>query len=49
MIVLELLMRIVDAPKRVSNPFGDSTGLLVIMSLHPFRNQSAIDNIVVYR
>jgi hypothetical protein len=30
MIVLELLMRSVDEPKRVSNPFGDSTGLLVM-------------------
>jgi hypothetical protein len=46
MIVLELLMRNVDEAGRVSNPFGDSRGLLVIVISKLLGNQSTgVDSI----
>jgi hypothetical protein len=46
MIVLELLMRNVDEAGRVSNPFGGSRGLLVIVISKLLENQSTgVDSI----
>jgi hypothetical protein len=42
MIVLELLMRNVDEAGRVSNPFADSRGLLVIVISKLLEHQSTV-------